>query len=111
MHCRKSIAPPINNDPLCPQGSFPDTENFLLQEAYSFVVKEVFKHLALEEEKRMDGRQFSDIREIYCETDLFEPLHGSALFQRGQTQVMCTVSFDSPYSSLRQADPVSQLLE
>lgn len=36
---------------------------------------------------RCDGRQLTDLRNISCEVDLFKPLHGSALFQRGQTQV------------------------
>ncbi|XP_003743636.2 polyribonucleotide nucleotidyltransferase 1, mitochondrial [Galendromus occidentalis] len=91
--------------------AFPEADNFILQESLKAVVKKVFSDLALDEEQRMDGRKLNDIRNIYCETNLFEPLHGSALFQRGQTQVMCTVSFDSPHSSLRQLDPVSQLLD
>ena len=48
------------------------------------------------------------MRDISCEVDLYRPLHGSALFQRGQTQVVCTVAFDSPESALR-SDPVSIL--
>ena len=35
----------------------------------------------------MDGRSITDIRPISCEVNLHDPLHGSALFQRGQTQV------------------------
>ncbi|XP_023225485.1 polyribonucleotide nucleotidyltransferase 1, mitochondrial-like [Centruroides sculpturatus] len=53
-----------------------------------------------------DGRELTDIRDISCSVDLFRPLHGSALFQRGQTQVLCTVAFDSLDSSFR-ADPMS----
>merc|ERR1719239_1204839 len=45
------------------------------------------------------------MREIACEVDLYDPLHGSALFQRGQTQVLCTVTFDSQESALK-ADPI-----
>lgn len=36
---------------------------------------------------RCDGRGLKQLRDINCEVDLYEPLHGSALFQRGQTQV------------------------
>ena len=36
---------------------------------------------------RCDGRSLSDLRDISCQVDLFKPLHGSSLFQRGQTQV------------------------
>ncbi len=38
---------------------------------------------------RCDGRKVEDLRPITCEVDLFNPLHGSSLFQRGQTQVLC----------------------
>lgn len=40
---------------------------------------------------RLDGRGFKDLRDIQCEVDLFPRLHGSALFQRGETQAMITV--------------------
>ena len=36
---------------------------------------------------RCDGRSLKQLRDINCKVDLFKPLHGSALFQRGQTQV------------------------
>jgi hypothetical protein len=36
---------------------------------------------------RCDGRKLDEIRPISCQVNLFTPLHGSALFQRGQTQV------------------------
>ena len=36
---------------------------------------------------RCDGRQFDALRPIECEVDLFKTLHGSSLFQRGETQV------------------------
>lgn len=41
--------------------------------------------------------------------DVYKPLHGSAIFQRGQTQVLCTVTFDSLESAFR-GDPISQLV-
>ena len=40
-----------------------------------------------QENLRVDGRSSTDIRPISCEVNLHNPLHGSALFQRGQTQV------------------------
>lgn len=36
---------------------------------------------------RCDGRGLSDLRNISCSVDILKPLHGSSLFQRGQTQV------------------------
>lgn len=40
---------------------------------------------------RMDGRGFKDLRDIYCEVDLLPRVHGSALFQRGETQGLITI--------------------
>ncbi|CAG0919933.1 unnamed protein product [Notodromas monacha] len=59
--------------------------------------------------RRCDGRSVEEVRPIHCEVDLYSPLHGSSLFQRGQTQVLSTLSFDSPESALK-SDPVSVLL-
>ena len=36
---------------------------------------------------RCDGRQFDALRPILCEVDIFKTLHGSSIFQRGETQV------------------------
>lgn len=57
---------------------------------------------------RVDGRNVKQLRDITCEADLHEPLHGSALFQRGQTQVFCTVALDSIESALK-SDAISVL--
>ncbi len=41
---------------------------------------------------RPDGRDNTSLRQIYCETDLLPQVHGSALFQRGETQSLVTVA-------------------
>jgi polyribonucleotide nucleotidyltransferase len=41
---------------------------------------------------RPDGRDTTSLRSIYCETDLLPRVHGSALFQRGETQALVTVA-------------------
>lgn len=41
---------------------------------------------------RPDGRDNESLRSIYCETDLLPRVHGSALFQRGETQSLVTVA-------------------
>ena len=55
--------------------------------------KQVVRHYLLNEQRRVDGRGLEDIRELRAEIDLFPRVHGSALFSRGQTQVMtiCTL--------------------
>ena len=41
---------------------------------------------------RPDGRDNTSLRQIYCETDLLPKVHGSAVFQRGETQALITVT-------------------
>lgn len=81
--------------------SYPDTEPALIQESFNSHCKAVFRELIFDENRRCDGRELDDIRPISCQVDLHKPLHGSALFQRGQTQVFCTVALDSPESALK----------
>lgn len=88
---------------------FPAADFFEVMESFNTVSKEVFRNLILHEYKRCDGRQLTALRDISCEVDLFKPLHGSALFQRGQTQVLCSVTFDSLESSIK-ADIITTAL-
>lgn len=46
------------------------------------------RKMILEERRRLDGRQTTDIRPITCEIGLLPRVHGSALFTRGQTQAL-----------------------
>uniref|UniRef100_A0A3Q2CRM7 Polyribonucleotide nucleotidyltransferase 1, mitochondrial n=1 Tax=Cyprinodon variegatus TaxID=28743 RepID=A0A3Q2CRM7_CYPVA len=66
---------------------FPQAEPFEVIESFNAVTKEIFRDLVLNEYRRCDGRELTALRKISCDVDLFKPLHGSALFQRGQTQV------------------------
>ncbi len=79
-----------------------------VNECFGQMCRELVAELVLDEGRRVDGRGTEGLRRINCETGLHSPLHGSALFQRGQTQVLCTVSLDSIESSLK-SDAVSVL--
>lgn len=59
-----------------------------LGEAVEKVVKEGLRSLIIEEGRRPDGRGPEDIRQVTCEVGLLPRTHGSALFTRGQTQVL-----------------------
>jgi len=73
-----------------------DEELQKLAEEYPFdlnnvmgeIEKEIVRKMILEDRKRPDGRGFSDIREIACEVGVLPRAHGSAIFTRGQTQVL-----------------------
>ncbi|XP_068597239.1 polyribonucleotide nucleotidyltransferase 1, mitochondrial [Brachionichthys hirsutus] len=91
------------------KGKFPEAEPFEVIESFNTVCKDIFRNLVLNEYKRCDGRELTALRDISCEIDLFKPLHGSALFQRGQTQVLSSVTFDSLESSVK-ADVITTAL-
>jgi polyribonucleotide nucleotidyltransferase len=44
------------------------------------------------EGKRPDGRDYTSLRQLHCEVDLLPRVHGSALFQRGETQALITIT-------------------
>ncbi len=49
----------------------------------------------LKKKKRPDGRKFDEVRELYIEHDILPRTHGSAIFQRGQTQILSIVTLGS----------------
>ena len=57
-------------------------------EAIYKLEKKCVRHLIFNEHKRVDGRKLDEIRPLSCEVGLLPRTHGSALFTRGQTQVL-----------------------
>jgi polyribonucleotide nucleotidyltransferase len=66
---------------------------FVLDDAFYYIQKEAVRGLVLNEGKRLDGRGFDEVRPIYGEVGLLPRAHGSAIFQRGETQavMLCTL--------------------
>ena len=56
------------------------------------VQKKAMRNMILDEGKRLDGRRTDEIRPIWCETDYLPCAHGSAIFTRGETQSLTTVT-------------------
>jgi polyribonucleotide nucleotidyltransferase len=56
------------------------------------VLKRKLRYLILQENKRLDGRTFNEIRTIWIEVGLLPFAHGSALFTRGRTQALVSVT-------------------
>jgi len=57
---------------------------------------DVMRHLILNEGKRADGRGPTDIRPISCELGVLPRTHGSAIFSRGETQVLTVATLGAP---------------
>jgi polyribonucleotide nucleotidyltransferase len=67
---------------------YPETDDFAISQAFDYVQKKAFRISVLEKQKRMDGRGYQDLRPISCEVAVLPRTHGSAIFQRGETQAL-----------------------
>lgn len=66
---------------------YPEKEKDIDAVLYN-MMKEELRRIALEEDVRIDGRGFDEIRQITCDVGLLPRTHGTGLFTRGQTQVL-----------------------
>ncbi|GIW38380.1 MAG: polyribonucleotide nucleotidyltransferase [Meiothermus sp.] len=64
----------------------------LVAEAFDEVVKQELRRLVLQENKRADGRTPQQVRPIWIESNVLPKPHGSAIFSRGETQVLGVVT-------------------
>ncbi len=64
----------------------------LVKRYYHDVEREAMRRCVLDEGVRLDGRKTTDIRPIWIETDYVPGPHGSAVFTRGETQALATVT-------------------
>ena len=64
----------------------------LIDRYYHDVEKEAMRRCILDEGKRLDGRKTTEIRPIWCEVSPLPGPHGSAIFTRGETQALATVT-------------------
>ncbi|MBP7876219.1 polyribonucleotide nucleotidyltransferase, partial [Candidatus Woesebacteria bacterium] len=65
-------------------------------EAIHSLTKEHARSMIIDEKIRPDGRKTDEIRPIWCEVDVFPRPHGSAMFKRGQTQVVTITTLGAP---------------
>jgi polyribonucleotide nucleotidyltransferase len=78
--------------PALPDGTVDEARRKLAHKAFEEVVKKELRRLILEEGRRADGRGPKDVRPIWIEVDVLPRAHGSAVFTRGETQVLGTVT-------------------
>src|SRR6476661_7746767 len=67
---------------------FPAADKFAINQAFDYIQKKSFRSNILDKQKRVDGRGYDDLRPISCEVGVLPRAHGSAIFQRGETQAM-----------------------
>jgi polyribonucleotide nucleotidyltransferase len=64
----------------------------LTKRAFDRLKEDIFRDEILNNHRRPDGRPFDKIRKITCEVGLLPRVHGSALFTRGETQALATLT-------------------
>lgn len=72
-----------------------DHEESAVRAAYEDIFGETLRRNALDKGVRIAGRKLTEIRELACEVGLLPRTHGSAIFQRGQTQVLTITTLGS----------------
>ena len=71
----------------------------LVKRYFHDVEKEAVRNAVLEERVRLDGRKLDEIRPIWTEVDYLPSTHGSAIFTRGETQSLVTVTLGNKMDS------------
>ena len=84
----------------------PKCDKVMLKRIFEKIERQVVRKLLLEG-KRLDGRSYVDIRPISCEVGILPRTHGSALFTRGETQSLVTVTL----GTIRDAQIIDGLLD
>ena len=64
--------------------------------------EDIFRRLLLKDKLRPDRRAFDEIRDIHCEVGVLPRTHGSAVFTRGETQALATVTLGTKLDGQRQ---------
>jgi polyribonucleotide nucleotidyltransferase len=62
---------------------------------FNDILKKISRDIVLKEKRRIDNRKFDEIRPITCEVGILPRTHGSALFTRGETQVIGVLTLGS----------------
>jgi len=78
----------------------PDEDKKLIGHYFGELQYHVVRDMILNEGRRLDGRGTTDIRNLNMETSILPTPHGSALFTRGETQSLTTVTFGTPLDEL-----------
>ncbi|HTM49860.1 MAG TPA: polyribonucleotide nucleotidyltransferase [Bryobacteraceae bacterium] len=72
--------------------SLPEEQRPEASKIFNILKEQIFREEMLNEKRRPDGRAFDEIRAISIDTGLLPRTHGSALFTRGETQALVTVT-------------------
>ena len=72
----------------------------LFKSYFQKIQKEVIREMVMSEGTRLDGRKFDEVRNIWTEVDYLPSAHGSAIFTRGETQALMSLTLGTKKDSL-----------
>lgn len=72
-----------------------DSNPVMVKMIFKAMEREILERIVLDEHTRSDGRKYNELRPISCEVGVLPRTHGSAIFTRGETQVLTVVTLGS----------------
>lgn len=85
----------VLEDFVASMGEGAEVDKFLVKKYFHDVEYRAMRNMILDEERRLDGRRLDEVRPIWCEAGFLPATHGSALFTRGETQSLTSVTLGS----------------
>jgi len=79
----------------------PEEEEIKFSKPFEKVLKNLVRELIVKDKIRLDGRGYTDVRNIYGQVGFLPRAHGSALFTRGETQAAVTATLGTSYDEQR----------
>ncbi|MHA4842652.1 polyribonucleotide nucleotidyltransferase [Flavitalea antarctica] len=77
-----------------------EVDKKLLKKYYEDLKWEIVRNMIVDDNVRLDGRRLDEVRPLAMEIDALPTPHGSALFTRGETQSLTTVTFGTPLDEI-----------
>ncbi len=99
-HQRSEAFSKIEEELVASLGELPEEDAKLVGSYFHDLEKETVRNMILDQSIRLDGRVLDQVRPLNMETDLLPSPHGSALFTRGETQSLTTVTLGTPDDEL-----------
>lgn len=82
-----------------------------VKEYFEKLKKEVIRNMVLEEKVRLDGRKYDEVRPIWTEIDYLPSTHGSAIFNRGETQALASLTLGTKQDEMMIDNALGQYFE
>lgn len=100
-HDRKAQFTQIKEDLKESLGELEEEDAGLVKETLYKLEKEIIREMMLADKVRLDGRKPDQVRDLWMEIDYLPSAHGSAVFTRGETQCLATVTLGTKLDELR----------